>query len=733
MSLIERQSPDSREQSFNGRLHYKILSVTLLIAAPMIFGVDYLFYRNLRRDRIVEQGRQLLHIATTATTFMDGEKLSRLSVGSNDEAARQAMLEQLRTIERANELRGTVATIVPTEKGYVFGFNSHSPGRTGNPVQLRPEAALSFQKGEGMSTGIYEDDSGVWISAYAPVRDRGNRVVALLEVTAHAERLNSLIVDHFKTLFLEVALTGLFILGFFSLILRHFVTLPLGRLVEGIRAMSRREYDYPVAAAESHDELGYLARSFVQMRETLQEYVHELEDFNHNLEEKVEDRSADLMNANQELLLANSELYENQRQLRKINEDLRSANIAVLETNRLKSEFVANMSHELRTPLNAVIGYSSLLMRERYGPMNDKQAKAVTRISENSSNLLELINTFLDFSKIAAGKMGLVVGEIALDRFIADIVTPLGALAKGKGLTLETVLPPDLPIVTTDGFRLRQALTNLISNAIKFTEKGGVTIEVSYRQGSDTCAIAVRDTGIGISETDLPHIFDEFRQVDGSTTRKFGGTGLGLAIVQKNVLIIEGTVEVESAPGVGSTFRLIFPREIHRSEALGATEKPGNPSFAKRDNHLILCIDDDPDALEILKGMLEGADYTVIGAKNASEGLELAGILHPQAIILDLLLPGVGGLVFLERLRDDTSLCNTPVIVVSQADRRTALSAFDHPMVIGYHPKPVDRNWLFQNLKKIERVSVNGRVEAKQPTFDGATSAGPARQSSQRG
>ncbi len=696
-------SLDVKEQTFSGRLHYKILSVTLLVAAPMIFGVDYLFYRNLRRDRIGEQGRQLLHIATTATTFMDGDAHARLAGPGISEAEFRAICNQLKTVEQANELNGSMTTFVKTGTGFNVAFHGQGKLMKGASVKLPPEAELAFEKGEGTSTFLYEEPDGAWISAFAPVRTRDGRVVALLEVKGHANRLNSIIVDHFKTLFLEVGLTGLFILGFFSLVLRHFVTQPLGRLVEGIRAMSRRDYDYPVSNAEAQDELGYLSKSFVQMRKTLHEYVEELEDFTHRLEEKVEERSAELMNANQELLLANSELYENQRQLRKINDDLRSANIAVLETNRLKSEFVANMSHELRTPLNAIIGYSSLLMRGRYGSLSEKQVKAITRVSENSSNLLDLINTFLDFSKIAAGKMGLVIGDVFLDRFISETVLPLEALAKGKGLDLETIIPEGLPVIRTDEARLRQGLTNLVSNAIKFTESGSVAIQAYYHSETDSCSIEIRDTGIGIRAEDLPLVFDEFRQVDGSTTRKFGGTGLGLAIVKKSMTIIEGSVEAESTPGKGSTFRLRFPRSLRTPEEPSTGETPSAALPHGRENHIILCIDDETESLDVLKGILEGANYTVIAARNVPEGLELAGILRPQAIVLDIELPGVGGLTLLDRLREDPDLCHTPVVVVSRADRRTAITAFDYPMVVGYQPKPVDRKWLLQNLRKLEK------------------------------
>ncbi|MFQ3582784.1 MAG: ATP-binding protein [Chloracidobacterium sp.] len=699
--------PATDEPMFHGRLHYKILLTTLLCAAPLIFGVDYLFYRNLQRDKIAEQSRQLRHIAATTATLLDITGLPIEPPGETPSGAMPALATltaQLYAVQRVNELDQPIELFYWRE-GHFTPLETTVERRP--PRQLRPEAHQAVQRREALATDVYTDLQGTWISAYAPFRGTSDAsVIGVVAIHARADRMNLLIVDHFKMLFLEVTLTGLFIVVFFSLILRYFVTQPLGRLLAGVRAMARREYAYPISTA-ANDELGALARAFVRMRETLQHHVAELESFAQTLEEKVEERSIDLMSANQELLLANSELYENQRQLRKINEDLRRANLAVMETNRLKSEFVANMSHELRTPLNAIIGYTSLLQRGRYGTLTDAQTRALTRISENSANLLELINTFLDFSKIAAGKMEVNVSEVDLVQFLSETIAPLDALARAKGLTLNIEVPPQMPSVSTDPVRLRQAVTNLVSNALKFTERGSVTIALQIEPGAETFTIEVRDTGIGIAEKDLPHIFEEFRQVDGSSTRKYGGTGLGLSIAKKNVMLLDGVIEVESEEGRGSTFRVRLPLRLREHEMMEASEKPAIPLRPSPDNRIILCIDDEPDLTQQLKNLLDLTNYTVIGARNVTEGLELTAVLRPRVVVLDLILPGASGLAYLERLAEDPNLQGIPVIVVSQADRRMAQAAFEFPMVIGYHPKPLDRTWLLNNLRKIEQETLH--------------------------
>jgi signal transduction histidine kinase len=227
--------------------------------------------------------------------------------------------------------------------------------------------------------------------------------------------------------------------------------------------------------------------------------------------------------------------------------------------NRLKSEFLASISHELRTPLNAIIGYAELIGDGIYGDVNGEQKTALTGIDESGKNLLSLINQILDLSKIEAGKMQVHLEEIDVHELARSVLGEAASLAKDRPYKPQ-LLTVTRAKVRTDGAKVKQILTNLVSNAIKFTAKGRVDVSIRA-EPSGGCTIAVRDTGIGIKQEDMKIIFEEFRQVDGSYTREFGGTGLGLAIAKRFAELLGGSIAVESKVGVGSTFALTLPRE----------------------------------------------------------------------------------------------------------------------------------------------------------------------------
>ena len=229
------------------------------------------------------------------------------------------------------------------------------------------------------------------------------------------------------------------------------------------------------------------------------------------------------------------------------------------EMNRLKSEFLANVSHELRTPLNAILGYTELIAEGIYGPTTAEQREALDGVEESSQNLLTLINQILDLSKVESGKVEIYVTEVVVHDIAQHVAAEAQVLLRDKPLTL-TVVAPSRIVIKTDAARVQQIVTNLVSNAIKFTDTGSVTIEVSAQKDGG-CAIAVRDTGIGIRKEDQQLIFEEFRQVDGSSTRRYAGTGLGLAIARRFALVLGGTLTVESELGRGSTFTLTLPAE----------------------------------------------------------------------------------------------------------------------------------------------------------------------------
>jgi signal transduction histidine kinase len=236
-----------------------------------------------------------------------------------------------------------------------------------------------------------------------------------------------------------------------------------------------------------------------------------------------------------------------------------------LETaSRHKSEFLANMSHELRTPLNAVLGYAELIQDGIYGEVPAKIQDVLERIQQNGRHLLGLINDVLDLSKIEAGQLTLSPSDYSMRELVLDVVSATEALAAEKKLALEVAVPADLPRGHGDERRLTQVLMNLVSNAIKFTDKGSIDIRAQVEDSS--FLVAVTDTGVGIAAEDRERIFEEFQQVDSSSTRKKGGTGLGLAIARRIVELHGGRIWVESTPGQGSTFAFTLPLRVGEQE-----------------------------------------------------------------------------------------------------------------------------------------------------------------------
>ena len=246
------------------------------------------------------------------------------------------------------------------------------------------------------------------------------------------------------------------------------------------------------------------------------------------------------------------------RQIEMANIDLRKKNQEILEANRLKSAFLANVSHELRTPLNAIIGYSDLLAQGIYGELTDRQLPATMGIGTRAQDLLRLINDVLDLAKIEADKMDVVIEEISLTSLMSEIVETAQVLSIDKNLEIRWQRPDGEITLRTDRHKLRQVMLNLVNNAVKFTEEGLISIETSIQDRSDA-VLVVRDSGIGIPKADLEAIFDEFRQVDGTSTRAFGGTGLGLAISSRLAAHLGGQLSVESILGEGSVFTLRIP------------------------------------------------------------------------------------------------------------------------------------------------------------------------------
>jgi signal transduction histidine kinase len=246
------------------------------------------------------------------------------------------------------------------------------------------------------------------------------------------------------------------------------------------------------------------------------------------------------------------------------NELLRRQHIALEQASALKSQFLANMSHEFRTPLNAILGYTHMLLNGVTGAVAESQRKSLTRIDSNSRHLLALINDILDITRIEAGRMPLNLTSFQIPELIHEVMSELEPIIKRSNLVVRAKMRRTLPALKSDRQKVKQIVLNLLSNALKFTPSGSVTIGAGYDPESRMVEIAVIDTGVGIAIEDQAKVFEDFRQLDSSPARGYGGTGLGLSICRRLSHMLGGTIELHSAPGSGSSFTLRLPARLRR-------------------------------------------------------------------------------------------------------------------------------------------------------------------------
>ncbi len=379
--------------------------------------------------------------------------------------------------------------------------------------------------------------------------------------------------------------------------------------------------------------------------------------------------------------------------------ELKQAKEQAEAANRTKSQFLASMSHELRSPMNAIIGFSELLAEETAGPLNEKQKSFVAHVRNGASHLLSLINDVLDLSKIEAGQMELHPEEFSLAQAVPEVLSLIKPLAMQKQIQVEEQVESELWVVA-DRVRLKQILYNLLSNAVKFTpEKGQVKVEASA-QGSLAC-IAVSDTGAGIAPEDQAAVFTEFQQV-GDTTKQKEGTGLGLAITKKLVEKHGGRIWLESEVGKGSRFSFTLPLP----QVVPEVEVPAAPAVhPPREKPLILVVEDDASARELLVRHLQSEGYETVVTDSGAQALVKANELRPQAITLDLLMEGTNGWQVLRQLKSNPATAAVPVIVITVVDRTKA------DMVLGaaeYLVKPVNKEILLRALREHVQPSAEG-------------------------
>ncbi len=363
--------------------------------------------------------------------------------------------------------------------------------------------------------------------------------------------------------------------------------------------------------------------------------------------------------------------------------------------NRAKSQFLANMSHELRTPLNAILGFSELLSDDTTDRFDDTtRRRFLAQIHGSGEHLLQLINDILDLSKVEAGQMKLQLEQVELGGLIAEVRATIEPLVQSKSLTMNTATVTEIRLIA-DAAKVKQMLLNLVSNAVKFTPSGG-HIEIRARSAESWVDIAVSDSGIGIAAQDIGRLFKEFQQLDAGVGQRQTGTGLGLALTKHFAEMHGGQVSVVSELGTGSTFTLRLPLKATTGQApvphVSAPAAAIDPS-----RPLVLVVDDNPQASEILARHLDAGGFRIELAHTGTDALRMARDLRPVAITLDILLPEVDGWEVLNRLKADPATRDIPVLVVSVLDDPAlgrALGAYD------YFVKPVDGKALLSRLRQ---------------------------------
>jgi HAMP domain-containing protein/CheY-like chemotaxis protein len=501
-----------------------------------------------------------------------------------------------------------------------------------------------------------------------------------------------------------------------------------------------------VATIEATMRTDELLRQSQGLAEELQTQQQELQQTNEELEEKarqVTEQKEEVERKNREVELAKEELEEKAEQLSL--------------TSRYKSQFLANMSHELRTPLNSLLILSRQLAENKESNLTEKQVEYASTIHQSGADLLALINEILDLAKIESGTIGVDLSHVDFAELDDYVERSFRQVAEERKLDFDVELDAALPpTMLTDDMRLRQVLRNLLSNAFKFTERGGVKLRIerateptwsldneSLNSAREVIAFSVIDTGIGIAPEQQKIIFEAFQQADGGTSRKYGGTGLGLSISREIAGLLGGELRLESTPDEGSTFTLFLPREYvqrarhepvlssrawieapTRQEARPPLPSLTAPSTVADDrstiapgDRVLLIVEDDDAFARTLLGMARDRGFRGIVGSTGAQALELAKNLKPDAITLDLRLPDMDGWVVLDQLKHDADTRHIPVHVISALeDERRGLEQG----AIAFLHKPAERDDVDSALDTIEQF-LERRVKQVLVVEDDAT------------
>jgi signal transduction histidine kinase/CheY-like chemotaxis protein len=625
-------------------------SIVLAVVLGLVLPVTIASFFTLRhREEALTQQLQSDHQRLTEILALGVQE----ALWNLDKDAAQRLLDSLIRDERV------VGLLVRDKNLGIFLANDYPARRRGRQFKLERDIQHNYRT---IGYASVEIDSGPLDDAIA-----GDRLVFLFTAAA------------------QLGLSVLLILA----LLQSRLLKPINRLMHESEKLARRELD-EAFAWDRYDELGNLGHSLERTRQSLRALFDELETKNLQLNQDIERR----VQIEQELQRHRNHLEE---LVRDRTSQLQVAKELAEVASDAKSAFLASMSHELRTPLNAVLGYAQILKRDQ--TLGARQAAGVDTIEKSAQHLLMLINDLLDLSKIEAGKLELHASAIDVRRFLGIVNDIVRVKAEEKNLAFDFETDPDLPVaVRCDEMRLRQVLLNLLGNAVKFTDRGRVTLMVRHLPHGDTrtrLRFEIRDTGIGMTPEQLRAIFRPFEQV-GETQRRIGGTGLGLAITRQLVRLMDSDVHVDSKPGEGSRFwfELLLPVEAEVAAPSEQRLATGYTGARKK----VLIVDDVDANRAVAADLLRPLGFEVHEAADGLDGVQQARVLTPDLIIMDIMMPVMNGLDAMRLIRQTTTLQQVPIIVVSasatQRDQAESLRAGANAFFI----KPLDQQALLAEI-----------------------------------
>lgn len=570
-----------------------------------------------------------------------------------------------KVVNNKDFLRGVVEREATIEYAYVIDFNGKIFSHTfeaGFPRQLLDLNHLEF--GHTDSSMIFQTSSGTINEfVYTLIDDMD----AHIHLGVNQSQVSAIVTSTSKNILaitFAIALIGTALSFFFG----RRISSPLVHLAQEISVIGEGE-SKPLEITSNDIEINQLITTYNKMIVEKIKTDAEILSHREHLQDMVDEKTHELQVARDDALKAT----------------------------KAKSMFLANMSHELRTPMNSIIGFTGILKDELAGPINEEQKNQLVMIYNSAHQLLNLINEILDLSKVEAGKMEVVLEVFSPYEMISELSNLMQTQASQKNieLTFETQDIPEL--INGDRSKLRQILVNLIGNAIKFTSKGRVTVRT--KSSDNILFFEVEDTGPGMADDHKAKIFGAFNQIDSGDTKKHEGTGLGLAITHEFVELLNGKIEFEAALGKGSCFRVQIPFNRVRTASNSINLKNRGLAEYNENNRRVLIIDDQEEAISLLKAYLEQLNYVVICRQSAINSVELAKLYQPFAITLDIVMPEIDGWSTLVSLKNDPETEHIPVVIVSILnDKNLGLSLG----AIDYIQKPIDAARLHSVLAKLK-------------------------------